>query len=755
MHKKLFSVIILILVLAFSNTITPERAELVAQAEAPVQTTAPDPQPPAGTAILTGVITAANGGQPIADVEVCAVGHSDGSYHCTQTGANGVYAFSGLPTGNYSVSAFKEGWAFETYGGGTDRDFYHAGHLLLLDGQTLGGINIALDPGGTVSGRVTDAANNPLEGIQVRLSGWMDAYACTDGNGSYTISGIPYEGLGFFVIEAGMDSACPNSLPAYAREFWQDKSDPESSDLIQFTRQAPVLADIDFSLELGGSISGAVTSEADGTPLEGISVCASHYFGEVSPACTLSGVDGTYTIEGLSTFDEYSVKAMADGWAYEYYENRPDTQHTTLIAVTAGMDTPGINFSLEPGGVISGTVTDPDGLPLEGVQVTVGSVITTSDANGQYRIDSVPYGQYLEVRAVLYDENWDLVYAPEFWDDAPYSGNQIWFNSEITERSGIDFELEPLGIISGTVRASSGEVVADQQVCFYGSNVHYNGCGFTDSYGNYSFKVYLDYYSVYTWGDSGIVYYEDPEHLYTDYDVIADNGGEVGGIDLIIDPCFQASDGTQMEEVALDWCVSVGTDTFEVYRTPPGGTPTLIGSTAGTAYTDTGAQPGILYTYQVKACAQGVCSDFSAPDTGWSNTTPDWGEYDDSFMVIGYEGDWDVLSDASYRNGTLHRSQNNVVASATVFFAGRCVNVYYVTQDTYTMGRMRVYIDDELMGEYLQYSEGEPAQAETGQICVDYGVHELKLSPHFSDPINIDGISIQGYRYRFFAPLMP
>ena len=120
-----------------------------------------------------------------------------------------------------------------------------------------------------------------------------------------------------------------------------------------------VAARIESLAEAGGiSISGTVY-EADGTtPVPNADVWAEQDGN--GGGGTFTKQDGTYMIEGLAPGD-YLVFAEAPGFAGEFYPGTLDENSATLITVTAGADAPEIDFTLELGGTISGTVYEADG----------------------------------------------------------------------------------------------------------------------------------------------------------------------------------------------------------------------------------------------------------------------------------------------------------------------------------------------------------------------------------------------------------
>ncbi|MDQ0288539.1 fibronectin type 3 domain-containing protein [Oligosphaera ethanolica] len=80
-----------------------------------------------------------------------------------------------------------------------------------------------------------------------------------------------------------------------------------------------------------------------------------------------------------------------------------------------------------------------------------------------------------------------------------------------------------------------------------------------------------------------------------------------------------ASDGTATDAVSISWTAATGATGYKLYRgTSDNATAaTLLSSPSGTTYTDSGASPGVLYTYWVAASNAAGDSAYSAPDAGF------------------------------------------------------------------------------------------------------------------------------------------
>ncbi|MBC7093720.1 hypothetical protein H5T53_06935 [Candidatus Bipolaricaulota bacterium] len=84
-----------------------------------------------------------------------------------------------------------------------------------------------------------------------------------------------------------------------------------------------------------------------------------------------------------------------------------------------------------------------------------------------------------------------------------------------------------------------------------------------------------------------------------------------------------ASDGAFLNRVRVTWTAAIGATRYEVYRdVAEAGPYNLRGIATGTSFDDTDVVPGRVYWYKVRACSDAGCSAFSAPDSGFTVTTP-------------------------------------------------------------------------------------------------------------------------------------
>ncbi|MFQ5611659.1 MAG: carboxypeptidase-like regulatory domain-containing protein [Anaerolineae bacterium] len=216
-----------------------------------------------------------------------------------------------------------------------------------------------------------------------------------------------------------------------------------------------------------GVITGRVY-DSGGAPLAAANVWAEPMNGDPgSGDGTQADASGYYTITGLAT-NNYRVGAQKFGYATEYYTNTFDWAGATSVQVTDGNTTTGIDFLLDPGGVITGTVVDASSLtPITGAFVNAGPAggsqwgIGTGqiDSTGAYTLSGLPVGQYkVDANAPGYEQ--------EFYQD-----QTDWFLADVvTVTAG---QVTPN--INFTLQAEVGAAIYGQVVLPDGSPVPYAG----------------------------------------------------------------------------------------------------------------------------------------------------------------------------------------------------------------------------------------------------------------------------------------
>jgi protocatechuate 3,4-dioxygenase beta subunit len=345
----------------------------------------------AGT--ITGVVTEDSTGLPIPDMWVYVLNYDTGEYGGGggSTNSDGFYSIPDLAEGTcrVRVSTGDSDYAEEYYN--NTFDYENAAAVDVPASGVVSDINFGLAIGGTIRGTVVDPNGQPVANMQINIFDYQTdrwrGSSQSNADGEYEIRKIP---AGTYRIEN--DPWQSN----YARQFYNGQDDWEKATPV-VVNAGGVVEGINFQLALGGSISGMVT-DPNGQPVANIQISVVKYpngnygFGEMTDP------NGIYEIKGLPA-GLYRVMVWAEGTIYasEFYDNKIVWDQATPVSVSAGQETTGIDFSLDPGASISGVVKNSSGDGQANVQVNCWvdggyGTGTWTDANGYYECGGLPVG---------------------------------------------------------------------------------------------------------------------------------------------------------------------------------------------------------------------------------------------------------------------------------------------------------------------------------------------------------------------------
>jgi protocatechuate 3,4-dioxygenase beta subunit len=386
---------------------------------------------------ISGTVTDAQTGEPIASATVYTYG------------ANGAYLYASTDSyGNYSLAAgdgvFTVYVSAFTYADGAARQ-------ITVDGEPVTDVDFSLG-GATVRGTVTGAdTGEPLPNICVDAS--FAAQTCTAWDGVYVLH-VP---AGTYTVDA--------YPPSWIGSPYLGASDDNGGSGYQVAQGDDLT--VDFALDRGAVISGAVTDASTGAPLGNICVEILSVDGAGSYGTTCTDSAGTYRSVGLPAGD-YSVAFTNNGGRYvtEWYDDSFDADGATTVTVATGTDIPNIDASLTLGGSLHGTLTrDDTDDPVPGcidVESTDGSNVIASGcagADGHYTVNGIRPGDWL----VRFG-------APglrtEYWHDA----TSVDDATSVHVVSGGDEDLDvalglPMGGIAGSATDAADASV--EGVCAY------------------------------------------------------------------------------------------------------------------------------------------------------------------------------------------------------------------------------------------------------------------------------------------------
>jgi hypothetical protein len=470
---------------------------------------------------VSGMVTADPAGTPIENV-VVEIYESDGDWRGTGwTDKTGAYITGGgLPaSATYRALTFAPApFLNELYdgmpcSGGCDLTI-GTPIVVSLGAETMGK-NFALSSGGTFSGIVTDGAAG-LVGVQIEIfdtAGNFLHTAFTDGAGRYVTLGLA---AGNYHARTWNDRGLINELFDDIPCFLCDVT---SGTLIAVSDGGADTPGIDFVLTDGGTLSGTVTSTATGDELTGVIVDIFDSAGTWLANPT-TDVQGRYASPGLPTGDYYARTWNTAGYVNELYDDHPcpptcdPVSNGTIIGVQVGADTGGIDFELDSGGSISGTITDAGtAQPIANMTVEIWDANgdyatgTVSQTNGHYEVTGLSPGTYFAT-------TWNtLGYPGALYHGYSCQGCEALLGTPIVviaeaATQGIDFELRKGGFVAGTVTETmSGRGIGDVHVEIRSVAGQLASWIATSADGSYTttWPLPAGTYYVNTWNDQGYI----------------------------------------------------------------------------------------------------------------------------------------------------------------------------------------------------------------------------------------------------------
>jgi 5-hydroxyisourate hydrolase-like protein (transthyretin family) len=346
------------------------------------------------------------------------------------TDAAGVYTIDSLPAGTYALhTSTGSGLVDEIYDNIPCPVFCSSSFAMAVGapvpvsiGATTAGRDFRLETGGAITGVVTNAATGqPLPSVLIavatRVNGVVVAafLESTDANGVYTIPGLAAGSYSLFTSSATTTNEIYPDLLCVVN--CSQTVAVDSGGRVE-VRLGATTAGIVHALDPGLTVSGTVTNEVTGLPLQFAFVSAFLRAGQNFLGRSAStNAQGQYTIQGLVANTYVLATSISSQFVNEVYDDRPCIGNCsnaqlaagTPVEVRPGVNTSGRNFALQPlpgpePGQITGTITDSaSGLPIAGMRVlvsvlsdsgTAGVVIGTTNVAGAYTITNLAAGSY-------------------------------------------------------------------------------------------------------------------------------------------------------------------------------------------------------------------------------------------------------------------------------------------------------------------------------------------------------------------------
>jgi hypothetical protein len=358
---------------------------------------------------ISGRITDAYGRGGIAGVQVLVYDMDNGSIGSTFTDGNGNYTLLDIPDGICKVRFYSTGNYISEYYN-DKKNFDEADPIFIPDGQTITGIDAVLEPGGIITGNVTDTTGNPLAYLDVEvydLDGNSLARVSTGQDGYYEIRGVPRGACKILFDPCFLNGyRGQNLIP----EWYNNTGNFNEAETIS-VKASQVIQGIDAVMEEGGSISGRITDES-GNGIESVTILVveNNTHDAIYFYTDDSGYDGTYQVKGLYTGNYLVIFQGGKGFAGEFYNDALFESAATLVPVVTGSETGDIDAVLTKAGTVSGWVTDTNGNGIENVTVRLYDSannkylawlnnIDHTDSNGYYSIPTAIPGE----RKIMFD----------------------------------------------------------------------------------------------------------------------------------------------------------------------------------------------------------------------------------------------------------------------------------------------------------------------------------------------------------------
>lgn len=430
---------------------------------------------------IGGRVLERNGLTPAVPSEVEVVNAQGQRVGSTAAAADGSFAFTVPRPGTYFATANSQVYRAEIFDDVPcdilPCDPTTGAPIDVAAAAQLDDIDFRLDTLPQISGTVTDRdSGQPVADVAMSAfdAEGAEVTTTTDEDGQYTFVGLRPQTYTVVAYDDDYMRTIYDGLPCPRTTCSPSQGTPLPLELNEH-RQG-----IDFELQGLGRIAGRVSAADTGAPIFLASVEAHGDQGFV--AGTLTNEVGEYTLGGLPA-DSYTV--LVDPYDVPYipqlFAGIPcplrdcDRSTGTPVPVALNATTDRVDFALERGGTIRGTVRSrPTGdgvadaflflLDLDGR--IVADAISGGIQSGRYTIDGIAPGEYVLLAFSRFHQGRVVGGAPcsRDFSDCDLATGTRWTLDVGSEISGVDPVLDRFGVITGRLLDDATEASLTQGV---------------------------------------------------------------------------------------------------------------------------------------------------------------------------------------------------------------------------------------------------------------------------------------------------
>lgn len=340
--------------------------------------------PANGTAVIRGSVVAAESGRPVRWATVTLSAPARRQTRTAITDDQGLYQFSGVPAGSYTVSASKQGYLSIAHG--QRRPAEPGRPFDLVDKQVLEKLTLALPRGGAISGRLYDERGEAVVNLTVSalrrqfVNGRTEYRAAanpvtTNDLGEYRIYGLE---PGRYVISATMrfpagTTEAPSS--GLAPTYFPGTTDAAQARVVDIHLGETVSnTDIEMTAVRTARLQGTVT-DTEGRPLAGANLNLIR-LGASNPqgvSFVTARPDGSFVFTAIPP-GKYSIDATSLNTAIKLADE--DTGLASLPVEVTGEDLSDLRLTTMRRSKATGRVIfDPAATPVSLAALRFGPVL--------------------------------------------------------------------------------------------------------------------------------------------------------------------------------------------------------------------------------------------------------------------------------------------------------------------------------------------------------------------------------------------